>query len=123
MFWIVPVRSNAGEATSEAITRSRHADTRSRITEADVQQLESRLDALALGCQAMWELLAAATDLTNDDILNRMQEIDLRDGKLDGKIGSHVVRCSACDRPSNARRPQCLYCGEPLSAEKDPFNV
>ena len=122
MFWVVPLRSNAGEAT-EAITRSRHAETRARITEADLHRLESRVDSLALGCQAMWELLSATTDLTNDDILNRMQEIDLRDGKQDGKMSNQVVTCPACDRPSNARRSQCLYCGETIPGSSDPFNV
>ena len=39
-------------------------------------------------------------------------EIDLRDGKADGKITAHPLRCPSCDRVSSSRHAKCLYCGQ-----------
>ncbi|MBN1555999.1 MAG: zinc-ribbon domain-containing protein [Phycisphaerae bacterium] len=84
---------------------------------SDVRFLEDRLDKLLLVCSALWELLRDRTDLTEDDLLAKVQEVDLRDGQADGKITRTVKKCPKCGRTMSPRHKQCLYCGEPdLSA-------
>ncbi len=83
----------------------------------DSRFLEDRLDRLALICMAMWSLLQSKTDLTEEDLLQRVKEIDLMDGTEDGKITRQVVRRSKCDRPMSSRHTRCIYCGsEQLAA-------
>jgi hypothetical protein len=90
----------------------------SRAAEAkrDARWLEDRVDRLTLVCAAMWELVRDRTELTEADLLAKVEEVDLRDGQADGKI-KRVKRCPKCDRVMNPRHAKCLYCGaDDLSA-------
>lgn len=81
------------------------------------RHMSDRLDALALSNAAMWELLRDRFGLTDADLISKMEEIDLRDGVRDGKIGSapRAARiCPKCQRKTVAPRPDCLYCGADL---------
>ncbi len=84
---------------------------RPRAAAGDTQALEDRLDRLALICMAMWSLVQSETNLTEDDLLARVKEIDLMDGTADGKITRQVAKCSQCDRPMSTRHTRCIYCG------------
>jgi hypothetical protein len=77
----------------------------------DPSGTEDRLERLALICMAMWSLIQSKTDLTEEDLLQRVQEIDLMDGNADGKITRQVVRCGSCNRPMSSRHTRCIYCG------------
>ncbi|MHC4081485.1 MAG: hypothetical protein ACYTAU_03735 [Planctomycetota bacterium] len=77
----------------------------------DRRHLEDRLERLALICMAMWSLIQSKTDLTEDDLLQCVREIDLMDGVADGKITHQVCRCGTCDRPMSSRHTRCIYCG------------
>ncbi|MEM9884031.1 MAG: hypothetical protein AAF800_14050, partial [Planctomycetota bacterium] len=59
----------------------------SRRTQREVQYLEDRFERLSLVCMAMWSLLQDKTDLTEADLLERVQTIDLMDGQADAKAG------------------------------------
>ncbi len=73
--------------------------------------LEDRLERLALICMAMWSLIQSETNLNEDDLLQRVREIDLLDGVPDNKITRQVTRCARCDRPMSSRHTRCIYCG------------
>ena len=77
----------------------------------DERLLADRLDRLALICMAMWSLIQSETNLTEDDLLQRVKEIDLMDGSTDGKITRKVLRCETCTRPVSSRHTRCIYCG------------
>lgn len=79
-----------------------------------VRQLEQRLERSNLALQALWELLRERGQLTDDDLLRRMQEVDQRDGLADGRMTPMQVEYPACGRHSTSKRDQCLYCGKPL---------
>ncbi len=93
----------------------RHVSPRSRVKGPepanDPVLLEDRVDRLALICMAMWSLIQSETNLTEDDLLERVKQIDLTDGVADGKITRHVARCGQCDRPVSSRHTRCIYCG------------
>lgn len=78
---------------------------------SDVRYLEDRVDRLSLICMAMWSLLQDKTQLSEEDLLERVKLLDLMDGKEDGKATKSVSRCSRCDRPMNTRHKKCIYCG------------
>jgi hypothetical protein len=102
-----------GEAHISANEASRAVDKADRATE-QIKALQRQTEALALTCQALWEILREKTSLTEGMILEKMEEIDVRDGKKDGKITEQVVACPSCNRNSNSKRSSCLYCGSAL---------
>lgn len=77
-------------------------------------EVEDRLDRLQLVCMAMWSLLKERTNLTEEDLLERVRQIDLEDGVEDGKCGGAVgvTICPNCGRKMSARHRRCLYCGQ-----------
>ncbi len=72
--------------------------------------LEDRLERLCLICMAMWTLIQAETGLTEEDLRQRITEIDQLDGVADGRITGHVTHCSRCKRPVSSRHTRCIYC-------------
>jgi hypothetical protein len=80
----------------------------------ELDDLRRKTDALTITCQALWEILRAQTGLRDDQILAKMQEIDARDGRVDGKISTTLAECPKCRRKSNSTRKCCLYCGTML---------
>ncbi len=82
-----------------------------------VEDLQRKTDALTIASQALWDLLRDTTGLTDAMVLQKMEEIDMRDGRKDGKISPRTRTCPQCRRKSNAGRAHCLYCGSDLSKE------
>ncbi len=85
----------------------------------DVQSLAVELDRTQLACAAMWSILQEKLQISEEDLLAKMNEIDLSDGKLDGKVSKGAVACPKCNRTISRRLPKCIYCGQPIM--HDPF--
>jgi hypothetical protein len=80
------------------------------------------LNKLTLVCQAMWSLIEERTDLTEKDLQNRVTELDLKDGKLDGKYTTPPVECPKCGAKICKKFNRCLFCGYEDS-EGSAFNA
>jgi hypothetical protein len=74
-------------------------------------ELTERLEKLQLVCMAMWEVIKEKTDMTEVDLMTKVQELDLRDGVVDGKVTRTVKDCPVCHRRMSPRHKRCLYCG------------
>jgi hypothetical protein len=105
---------NEGDSTS---SRS-GADT---VTHAHVEMLENKIDNLALACQSLWEIIRESTELSEEDLAAKMEEVDLRDGNIDGKITPVAKPCSSCGRKTSRRRMRCVYCGKPTDDPSEVF--
>src|SRR5215831_6062935 len=81
----------------------------------EVLRLEAKIDGLALVAQALWELVRQETGLKDADIARKIDEVDLRDGRRDGRLMGQPVSCSKCGRPTPARQRTCMYCGAPVN--------
>jgi hypothetical protein len=99
--------AHAEVSRGEARRRARSAHTKSR-------EVEDRLDRAMLACEAMWTLLQDKLGLTEEMLLERITQLDLSDGKLDGKVVRPVAPCPHCKRPNSARFIHCVYCGQAL---------
>ena len=82
-----------------------------------VDRLEDQLDSLSLICQAMWELLSEHLDDPTSQLNEKVHEIDVRDGKVDGKMRRVATTCSECNRSLHARHRRCMYCGHEMPQE------
>ena len=81
---------------------------------ARLNDLESRVDRLAMLCCAMWPFIQSSTDAPAEELIQMVREIDLADGYEDGKAhDKQVYDCHACRRPVSVSSPRCLYCGAP----------
>lgn len=76
-----------------------------------VADLEERLDKMSLLNLALWSILKEKLGVTDAELTKRVEELDLQDGKLDGRIQSTPVDCPTCQRPLHQRHRRCLYCG------------
>jgi hypothetical protein len=98
---------NAKQATADLRERQRQdRDAQS----AELQRLEAKIDGLALVTQALAELLQAQ-GVSDQAIADKVREIDLRDGQLDGRMVRQPSPCSGCGRTVHPRQRACMYCG------------
>ncbi|HNR32363.1 MAG TPA: hypothetical protein PKI11_15835 [Candidatus Hydrogenedentes bacterium] len=110
--WMAGMQARmAGEtiAASSATQRTAQAANEMRTALRDMQD---EVDRLCLLNQALWELLRDRLGVTDADLERVAYEVDMRDGKADGKITAHAVRCPTCGRVSNSKHAKCLYCGQ-----------
>lgn len=80
------------------------------------QDLQRKVETLSLACQALWELVREREGLDDSVLLRKIEEIDLRDGRRDGKIAGGSVTCPACGKSNRSTRRQCLYCGTSVAS-------
>jgi len=117
MLWDLLQQRQIGQARAAAT----QAGTAAGRIGRDIEELERVVESLTLTCQAMWELLREQTNLTDEKLMERMQEVDLRDGRRDGKIGPAISTCPGCSRINKARREVCVYCGRALPPQQHVF--
>ena len=111
-------------AASQAVSAqnsARRSEAKASKVEWNVREMTDRIDKLSLICSAMWQLVKEKTDLTEEDLMRRVQELDLADGVADGKVTKKIKRCSSCDRVMNPRHEHCLYCGQ-IMVSSDIFD-
>ncbi|MCP4707436.1 MAG: hypothetical protein GY869_02325 [Planctomycetes bacterium] len=103
----------AGDVSSSAHVSADSTAARSAARQAQnqVRVLEANLAKALLINEALWELIRDKLKLTEEDLNNKLYEIDMRDGVLDGKNQRPVSECRDCNRKVSSRHPACLYCG------------
>ena len=82
-------------------------------TAEELDRLRGDVDRLTLACAAMWTLVKEHGH-SEEDLAARMQALDMRDGRLDGKLAPDVVTCPGCGRKSRPARKNCMYCSAEL---------
>lgn len=88
--------------------------------EGDVMLLEQRIARLELVCEAMWTLLRDETRLSDASLQARIAELDLSDGKADGRAAKGPLHCPKCRKPASRRHEFCIWCGAIL--RQSPFD-
>ncbi|MHC4645520.1 MAG: hypothetical protein ACYTBJ_08455 [Planctomycetota bacterium] len=107
IFWAMHQRAQVAGAQAQATS----AQSRAESLKYHIEDLEERLDQMALKCQALWEIVRDSSGFSDDDILQKINEIDLRDGVADAKITKGRQQCGNCGRTVSTRHSRCLYCG------------
>jgi len=69
------------------------------------------IDKLFLITHALWELLKTEHGYTDEVLAQKVLEVDMADGRLDGKVAkTERPNCSSCGKKLS-RHPTCMYCG------------
>jgi hypothetical protein len=76
-----------------------------------IRRLELNLDRMTIISQALGELLRERLDVSEEDLLAKVGEIDLRDGTEDGVISTQVIACPKCSRKVSTKKACCIFCG------------
>lgn len=94
----------------------RSARAKASQAKAESLYLEHQVERLLMITEALWEMLKEQHGYTDKELITRVQNIDLRDGVLDGKVAakSKVDTCSSCRRKLSRRHTICIYCGTPV---------
>lgn len=73
------------------------------------------IERLMLITEALWNILKEQHGYADDELVRRVLEVDMRDGRIDGRVASRPPEdCPHCSRPVPSDRRYCLYCGEPV---------
>lgn len=96
------------------------AEVKSERAVEAVRAMQADVERLLMICEAMWTILKEQHGYGDEELFRRIMEIDLRDGRADGKVApSGPALCPTCRHPVSKKRPICLYCGKPMMV--DPF--
>jgi hypothetical protein len=91
------------------------ARTTAREAKTEIEQLRSDVNRLLLITEALWRITREKLNCTDEQLVQRIQEIDLEDGKLDGQKAATPAReCPHCQRKLVKHQPLCSYCGKPV---------
>ena len=98
------------------------------ILEKITDPIDSRVNKLALICEAMWQLLKEHTDLNEADLEERIVELDMMDGRLDGKLNRAAAQgppqiCPECGARIPNKFNRCQFCGHKSERVLSPFDA
>ncbi|HEY7545580.1 MAG TPA: hypothetical protein VID27_11890, partial [Blastocatellia bacterium] len=100
-----------------AASKADQAQVGANRSQADIDVLKLYIERLSMITEALWSMLREQYGYSDEELLRRITEIDLRDGVLDGRVAaSEAVLCPQCKRRHLAKhRPMCLYCGSVIA--------
>src|SRR5438270_6899168 len=116
--WDLNQRHRIADVQSTAVRGEQTALDAQRLA----QEMAYRLDRLTLANMALWSLLKEKVGLTEEELVARMQEIDLRDGQVDGRVRQEIAICPNCQQTLSRKHHRCLYCGYTPEAT-EPLNT
>ena len=106
--------------TSAAIMAGHRASEQAMDAKTEVNALKFEVERLLMISEALWGILKEQLGYDEEELIRRIEEIDMRDGKIDGKVANQPPEpCPFCGRKLIGKRPLCLYCGEHIP--RDPF--
>jgi hypothetical protein len=101
------------------VAQGRSAERAGDTAAAKADTVDRRLDRALLTMEAMWTLLRERLQVTDEQLAQRIVELDESDGLLDGRVRRKTKSCPHCQKTIPGRFPRCLYCGEAVPV--DPF--
>ncbi len=108
------------ESSNLANLTANEAKSDAREAKTEIASLQFEVERLLMITEALWTILQERLGVDESDLIRRIAEIDLQDGRLDGKVGaSPPGNCPHCQRKLARKRPCCIYCGKPVRV--DPF--
>ena len=106
--------------TNAANMASQRAASEANRARTEIENVKFDVEKLLMITEALWIILKEQLGYDDEELIRRINEIDMRDGRLDGKVKESVnPNCPECDRVLIGRMNKCLYCG--TEVDRDPF--
>jgi hypothetical protein len=83
----------------------------------DLLDVQERVDRLILVVDAMWSLLEER-GFSDQQLRDRIRQIDGEDGESDGRRTRRPVPCRGCDAMVPVGLPSCQFCGTAVAADQ-----
>lgn len=100
------IRQN--QRISKAQTENKRTARTVQESQESIEELRQSVQKLSLACQAMWQLLQTNSGLSEQDLLEALQNIEDKNA---------AQNCAKCGRVQQSKKPNCLYCGTPFPEE------
>lgn len=103
-----------------AINAANDAASSARRAENALGRLEDALDRQALIIRTLLSMCEAKGMFNEPEFRELMNEIDLSDGRLDGKYKPQATprSCPNCGKTNGKRAVTCMYCGVQLEGQE-----
>jgi len=75
-----------------------------------IEDLNERLDSMAMILRAMWALFEE-NGLTREQLVAKIDELDRLDGSADGQMRRVPIDCPSCESKVAPGLARCQYCG------------
>ncbi len=85
------------------------------------KEIRAKYNHMVLMNQAMWEILEEKLGVNKQQLADKMKEIDLRDGELNGKLVQAAQDCPQCGAKVCTELHRCLFCGYEPENRSDLF--
>lgn len=81
-----------------------------------IEDLNERIDEMALILRGIWALLEDG-GVTTEQLMAKLEELDLEDGIADGRMRQAPVDCPSCDSKVAPGLSKCQFCGTEIDRE------
>ena len=102
---------DSAQQANLAKSAAERAGEKARSAAEEVAALRGQVDRLQMVCEAMWTVVKRHSGLEDAELARLVEEIDLRDGRLDGRSARAARSCGKCGRVVSVRTSVCIYCG------------
>jgi len=97
------------------IFSARHGLERTQEAVVEVRKdLYREIDRLLLINEALWSIVSERLGVGETELSARIHAIDLRDGRLDGRVDGARVVCASCGKMNLRFHQQCIFCAADL---------
>ena len=115
MFGIAGAAYMASKQVGASVSASKDAArANSQVSQlkGHIRMLQANVAKALMINEALWEIVRDNMELTEHELHQKVHEVDMRDGTLDGKNQRKAVECPSCHHMVSSRHPACLYCGK-----------
>ena len=107
---------NTGRNLDPVLDLAKEARVAAReMMQHEIEDLRRDVERLFLINEALWRIVRERLNCTDAELVQRIHEIDLEDGHLNGRKGPTPARkCPQCEHILAKHRPTCVFCGKPV---------
>ncbi|MCB9894345.1 MAG: zinc ribbon domain-containing protein [Planctomycetes bacterium] len=111
---------NSYGAARQAAHAATDAESSARRAENAMARLEDAIERQTLIIRSLLEVCSRKGVFTEDEFREIVTEVDLSDGRLDGKYKPQLgpQQCANCGKTNGKRAVTCMYCGNPLDGRE-----
>ena len=102
-------------AAADAQSQAAAASTEAREAKSESELVRRDIERLLMITEALWQFMKKEHGYSDEDLVGVINQIDMRDGRLDGRVApTPPAPCPACGKINARNRSMCMYCGKPL---------